>query len=40
MSRKEELLNGLNDAQKEVVKSIHGKFAVWATAGSGKLDTL
>lgn len=40
MSRKEDLLKGANEAQKEVIRNIYGKFVVWATAGSGKVNTL
>ena len=36
MSNVKAILNSLNDDQKEVVKNIHGKYAVLATAGSGK----
>lgn len=36
MTRKEEILNGANDAQKDVIKSIYGKFVTLSTAGSGK----
>ena len=40
MTRKEEILQGLNNAQKTVVQSINGKYCVLATAGAGKVDTL
>lgn len=36
MSRKEDLLKGANEAQQKIIRSIYGKYAVWATAGSGK----
>lgn len=36
MSDIKTILDSLNDDQKEVVKNIHGKYAVLATAGSGK----
>lgn len=36
MSRKEEILDGANDAQKAVIKSIYGKYVTLSTAGSGK----
>lgn len=36
MSDIKTILGSLNDDQKEVVKNIHGKYAVLATAGSGK----
>lgn len=40
MSRKEEILDGANDAQKAVIKSIYGKYVTLSTAGSGNIDTL
>jgi len=40
MTRKEEILDGANEAQKTVIKSIYGKYAVWATAGSGKTRSI
>ena len=40
MTRKEEILQGLNDAQKKVVQSIDGKYMVTAVAGSGKTKSM
>lgn len=40
MSRKEEILKGANPAQQAVIKSIYGKYVVWATAGSGKTRSI
>lgn len=40
MSRKEDLLKGANEVQQKIIKNIYGKFAVWATAGSGKTRSI
>lgn len=40
MTRKEEILQGLNDAQKKVVQSINGKYMVTSVAGSGKTKSM
>ena len=40
MTKKEEILQGLNEAQEKVVTSIYGKYCVLATAGSGKTHSM